>query len=147
MIIKDPVIKSSQVETFSGKIVTPTILPMIFTATTPQPLYVWLSTLFSPSSCLKKSDSTECDKFSKQAQILTELFALSSSLNKPSNLLLLVSPVVKLKQNNLLLVCLARGWSNVGVMRNFLSSSHFSPLTLYSYLFRYPDQTRDICVC
>ena len=67
------------------------------------------STLFSPSLCLKKSDSTECDKFLKQAQILTELFALSSSLNKPSNLLLLVSPVVKLKQNNLLLVSLARG--------------------------------------
>ena len=55
---------------------------------------------FSLSSCLKISDSTDCDEFSKQAEILTELLALSSSLNK---LLIWFFSLFKLERNTLVL--------------------------------------------
>ena len=117
---------------------------MIFTATPSQPQCLSvcpLHTIFSLVVSENIRFNWLWQIFNKKTQILTELFALSSSLNKPSNLLLLVSPVVRLKQNNLLLVCLARGWSN----EEF--SVIISHLRDYSYLLRYPDQTRDICVC
>ena len=138
-MIKDPVIRSSQNKPsgkFSGKIVTYQWFSLrqllclsvhtIFSLVVSEKIrFNWLWQIFKTSTNLN----------------LTELFALSSSLNKPSNLLLLVSPVVKLKQNNLLLVYLARGWSNEEfsvIIRQLI------PVTVISS--RSTDQTSYLCL-